>query len=140
MFEKGTRGRCTVDTIRILMIDDEVDLCRLVKSNMESMGNFNVDFTLNGKEGIELAKKIRPDLIILDIFIPRMDGFAVLKTLKEDIKTMGIPVVMLTALGDEANKIKASGLYDEDYIVKPIEAQTLITKIEEVLRRMGKLK
>jgi DNA-binding response OmpR family regulator len=123
-----------MDKKSLLMIDDEVFLCKIVKRNLESTGDFNVDFATNGKEGIRLAKKTQPDLILLDLSMPGIDGFAVLKTLKEDEKTLAIPVVMLTALDDEDNKIKAAGLYDADYVTKPIEAQALIARIEEVLK------
>jgi DNA-binding response OmpR family regulator len=129
-----------MDKKRILMIDDEVNLCKMVKKNLESMSDFNVDFAINGTDGIKLAKKIQPDLILLDLCMPGMDGFAVLKRLKEDMETIAIPVVMLTALDDEANKIKALELYNEAYLVKPIEAQALIAKIEEVLKRRVGLK
>ena len=128
-----------MDKKRILMIDDEINLCKIVKKNLESTGNFSVDFATNGKDGIRLAKK-QPDVILLDICMPGVDGFGVLKAIKEDEKTLSIPVIMLTALDDEANKIKANELYDEAYIIKPVEVQALIAKIEEVLRRTGRLK
>ena len=78
-----------------------------------------------------------PDLILLDILMPGMDGFEVLEKLKKHEDTMMIPVVMLTAKGDEASKTKATQLYDELYITKPIEATDLKIKIEEVLERTG---
>lgn len=120
---------------RILVIDDEEDFCKLVRMNLLLLGNFRVAIATNGKEGIKIAKNTRPDLILLDILMPDMDGFEVLDKLKKDENTMDIPVVMLTAKGDEASRIRAMELYDEEYITKPIEAQELKTKIEEVLRR-----
>lgn len=122
---------------RILIIDDEVDFSGLVKMNLELTGDFEVGIAANGKKGIKLAKRIKPDLILLDILMPGMDGFEVLEKLKKHEDTMMIPVVMLTAKGDEASKTKATQLYDELYITKPIEATDLKIKIEEVLERTG---
>lgn len=119
---------------RILIIDDEKDFCRLVKMNLELTGDFEVDIATNGKRGIFLAKKTKPDLILLDILMPGMDGFEILERLKKDETTMEIPVAVLTAKGNKASKIKASGLY-ELYITKPIGTNDLKTKIEEVLKK-----
>lgn len=122
---------------KILIIDDEADFCKLVKRNLELIGDFEVVIAGDGKQGFNSAKKLKPDLILLDIMMPRMDGFKVLEKLKSDMNTLAIPVIMLTAKGDEASKVKAAQLYDEEYIIKPIEAPELKTKIEEVLRRSG---
>lgn len=122
---------------RILIIDDEESFSRLVKRNLELTNDFEVDVAREGKEGIRLAKKIKPDLILLDILMPGMDGFSVLEKLKKGNDTITIPVVMLTAKGDEASKNKAAQLYDELYITKPIDAPELKAKIEKVLKRKG---
>lgn len=123
---------------KILIIDDEPDFCKLVKINLELIGDFEVFTALDGKQGLELAKKLQPDLILLDIMMPRMDGFEVLEKLKTDKVSASIPVTMLTARGDEASKDMAAQLYDEDYIVKPIESLELKNKIEEILKRNSK--
>lgn len=122
---------------KILIIDDEADFCKLVKRNLELIGDFEVAIAGDGNQGFNSAKKLKPDLILLDIMMPRMDGFKVLEKLKSDMNTIAIPVIMLTAKGDEASKVKAAQLYDEEYITKPIEALELKTKIEEILRRGG---
>jgi two-component system, OmpR family, alkaline phosphatase synthesis response regulator PhoP len=122
---------------KILIIDDETDFCKLVKRNLELIGDFEVAIAEDGKRGLASAKKLKPDLILLDIMMPHMDGFKVLEKLKTDMNTIAIPVIMLTAKGDEASKIKAAQLYDEEYITKPIDAPDLKTKIEEVLKRRG---
>lgn len=122
---------------RILIIDDEDDFCKIVKMNLESVGDFEVDIATTGKKGIVKALKEKPHLILLDIMMPGMDGFQVLEKLKKDYNTMSIPVVMLTAKEDEESKLKATQLYDEAYITKPVEASVLKTKIEEVLKRIG---
>jgi two-component system phosphate regulon response regulator PhoB len=117
----------------ILIIDDEDEFCKIVKNNLELDKAFEVAIANNGKEGIKLAKKLKPDLVLLDIIMPEMNGFQVLETLKKDLQTITIPVVMLTAKGDDYSKIKAAGLYDDRYIVKPVEAAVLKNKIMEVL-------
>ena len=120
---------------RILLIDDEQDFCSLVKKNLELIGDFQVDTVTSGKAGLNKAKEIKPDLILLDIIMPDIDGFEVLERLKKDPDTLSIPVVMLTAKGDNVSKIKSMQLYSEDYITKPVGAQYLKAKIEEVLKR-----
>jgi DNA-binding response OmpR family regulator len=90
---------------------------------------------INGRDGLKLAKKFKPNLIILDIRMPRMDGFEVLRRLKEDTGTVSIPVIMLSALDDDMSKIKSSGLYCETYITKPISVIDFQTKVEGVLSR-----
>ncbi|MFA6350600.1 MAG: response regulator [Candidatus Omnitrophota bacterium] len=119
---------------KILIIDDELDFGKLVKMNLELNGEFNVEIAENGKKGIAMAKKMMPDLILLDILMPGMNGFEVLRKLKADTVTIGIPVIMLSALEDQSVKIKAAQLYNEEYIVKPIEAPELAKKIKNVLR------
>jgi len=122
----------------ILIIDDEADFCKLVKLNLELIGDFTVTIATDGKHGLALAKTLKPHLILLDIMMPHMDGFQVLEKLKADEATMQIPVIMLTAKGDDASKVKASELYNEEYITKPIEALELRSKITEVLERTAK--
>lgn len=121
--------------IHVLFIDDEEDLLWTFKKSMEVIGNFNVDTVSDGKKGLAMAKNLRPDVILLDITMPGMDGFEVLKRLKEDDATMRIPVIMLTAREDDESKIQASQLYNEDYLVKGLEMPELKAKIEEVLKR-----
>lgn len=119
---------------KILMIDDEVDFCRMTKRNLEAAGDFIVEFATDSQKGIKLARQIKPDLILLDLRMPRIDGFGVLEALKKDFKTMSIPVVMLTALDTDDLKNKATSLYSEDYLVKPVEISELKAKIEAVLK------
>ena len=118
-----------------MIIDDEIDFCRLVEKNLEEVGSFEVEVALNGKEGFNLAKLKKPDLILLDILMPGIDGFEVLKMLKQDTGTTKIPVVMLTALEDGESQRRAAELSDEDYIMKPVESRDLTVKIEKILKR-----
>lgn len=121
----------------VLMIDDELDFCELIKENLEIRGNFEVLIAKNGKDGLALAKRIKPNVILLDIRMPDMDGFQILERLKKDKDTIAIPVIMLSALEDNESKFKAAQLFDELYITKPVKIQDLQNNIEEVLKRRG---
>lgn len=120
---------------KILIIDDEEDLTFFVKANLELVGDYEVIIATSGKEGVAIASSQNVDLILLDIMMPKMDGFEVLEKIKESRRTLAIPVIMLTAKGDIDSKLKAAGLYDEDYIVKPVQVEILKIKIEEALKR-----
>ena len=82
---------------KILIIDDEKDFCYFLKANLQLISNYQVLISTKAKKGIKAARKEKPDLILLDILMPRIDGFEVLKRLKESEKTLHIPVIMLTA-------------------------------------------
>jgi len=118
---------------KILIIDDEKDFCHFIKMNLESTKRYKVFTATDGWDGVETAIRKRPEIILLDIKMPKTDGYEVLKALKENIDTTSIPVVMLTALKDDASKIKASEIYCHDYISKPIRMETLISKIDGLL-------
>lgn len=121
----------------ILMIDDEKDFGLAVKKNFESMEEYSVLLANNGQEGIRLALRHKPDVILLDIRMPEMDGMDVLKILKSDQKTLSIPVLMLTAVRDMETQREAASLYDEGYIEKPVEMQALQSRIKQALSRAG---
>jgi len=120
---------------RILLIDDEEDFCFFVKKNLEQNAEFAVIYTTNPDRGIKLARKAHPDLILLDVLMAKTDGFKVLEMLKNNSETLSIPVIMLTALGDEETKLKASALYNENYITKPVTYEMLRLEIEKALLR-----
>ena len=120
---------------RVLMIDDEKEFCMVVKQNLEMKGDYSVEIATDGKSGIAAALHRKPDLILLDIIMPGMGGFDVLRELKNKRETTSIPVIMLTAVGSEEAKEKALGLYDEDYVVKPVLLSDLDAKIRAVLSR-----
>jgi DNA-binding response OmpR family regulator len=118
---------------KILIIDDEKDFCYFVKKNLEAISNYEIITANKGKKGIQIARKEKPDLILLDIMMPGIDGFEVLKRLKGNERTQRIPVIMFTSKDEDEAKIKASGLYCDDYIVKPVENVVLRAKIHKVL-------
>jgi len=122
---------------KVLIIDDEEDLTFFVKANLELVGDYEVVTATSGKEGIAIAVSQDIDIILLDIMMPKMDGFETLDKIKKTRETLSIPVIMLTAKGDIDSKVKAAGLYHEDYIVKPVQIEILKVKIEEALKRKG---
>lgn len=117
----------------ILIIDDEEGFCNFIKETLEMTGKYQVIIATDGVSGLKAARHHKPDLILLDIIMPVMDGFQVLKTLKEDPRTLAIPVIVLTVVSDAEAKKKAASLYDEEYIVKPVRIAELKTTLETVL-------
>jgi two-component system sensor histidine kinase/response regulator len=117
----------------ILVIDDDVSVRELLVSVLSAKQSFKVTAAKGGKEGLELAIRLHPDLIVLDINMPDLNGFEVLKRLKESEKTVSIPVVMLSALCDDDSKQKAASLYNEAYLTKPVDIKVLRSCIERIL-------
>ena len=120
----------------ILIIDDEKDFTFFVKANLELTGRYKVIMAQNGKDGLRAAQQNKPALILLDVMMPGMDGLEVLKRLKESEKTMHIPVIILTAKGDDDTKMLAATSFNEDFIVKPVELKLLASKVDSVLARI----
>ena len=120
---------------KILLIDDEKDFIYFIKKDLELSGAYIVFAATNGRDGIHMAASQRPDIIVLDVVMPSMGGFEVLKVLKENKGTTMIPVIMLTAIDTNEAKERAIGLYGEEYIVKPISISDLRAKIDNVLNR-----
>lgn len=116
----------------ILIIDDEPALCVTVKMRLERH-NYNVLTALGAKEGLEKIKEHKPDLVILDIMMPEMDGFEVCRRIKRDAEISSIPVVMLTALGLEEDTKKAFAMGAEGYLVKPVSEESLLSTIKQLL-------
>jgi CheY-like chemotaxis protein len=121
---------------RILVIDDEEDICRFSKSILERTGKFSVEYATDAAAGIKIAKVDRPDLILLDINMPQMDGGEVAQTLRDFQATSAIPIVFLTALlrKDEVPD-KAGTIGKHSFIAKPVTPQELVEKIESVLEK-----
>ncbi|SHE55325.1 MULTISPECIES: response regulator [Caloramator] len=122
---------------KILIIDDELHIVELIKYNLE-MNGYKVYYALNGTEGINIAYEKKPDLILLDIMLPEMDGFEVCKKIKRDDELSNIPIIMLTAKGEEFDKILGLELGADDYITKPFSVRELVARIKVVLRRNSK--
>ncbi|MFQ5442116.1 MAG: response regulator [Thermodesulfobacteriota bacterium] len=121
---------------KILIVDDEADILNLLEYNLKKAG-FGVISAKDGPEAIEAARHEKPALVLLDIMLPAMDGTEVLKRLKADERTGNIPVMMLTAKGEEVDRIVGFELGAEDYITKPFSPRELLLRVKAVLKRSG---
>jgi len=117
---------------KILIADDRSEVVELVKVTLEGEGYRTIDAS-DGREALEKIRKEKPDLILLDIVMPKMNGFEVLSRVKKDPKTKEIPIVMLTAQGQKVDQEKGRRLGARDYITKPFSLSHLLNKIEEIL-------
>jgi len=115
----------------ILVVDDELSIVKFLRANLETKG-YEVLAAMNGAEALQTIEMELPDLVILDIMMPKMDGFEVCRRLREWSQ---IPVIMLSARGDEKDKVKCLDLGADDYITKPFGASELIARVSAVLRR-----
>ncbi len=119
---------------RILIVEDEKDILKTLEFNLKSEG-FNITTADDGKQALEKLQNYKPELIILDVMLPYIDGFSVLRSIKSDEKTKKIPVIMLTARDSEIDKITGLDAGADDYLPKPFSIRELIARINAVLRR-----
>lgn len=118
----------------ILIIDDEADIRDILSYNLKKEG-YNVLTAENGKHGIEIAKKNIPDLILLDIMMPEMDGIEACELLKADNETKDILICFLTARSEDYSQIAGFNAGADDYVTKPVKPKLLISRIKAILRR-----
>ncbi len=119
------------EKIKILLIDDDPQLIRLVRTNLESVGH-RVRVAMEAPSALELVDREMPDLIILDIMLPGVDGYDLCQRIREFSL---VPIIMLTAKVEDADKIRGLKLGADDYLTKPFSVQELLARIEAVLRR-----
>ena len=119
---------------RVLVVDDEEDLLELVRYNLSKEG-FQVHCVATGEEAIQVARSLLPDVILLDLMLPMVDGLGVCKILKSSPQTQHIPIVMLTAKTAEADVVSGLELGADDYVTKPFSPRVLLARIRAVLRR-----
>lgn len=124
------------DGKRILVVDDEADLAELVAYNLKRSG-YEVNVANNGREALGLIDRWRPDLVVLDVMMPEVNGIEVAHRMRDDRAMAEIPVVMLTALTDEDDEIKGLEAGADDYLTKPFSIKILMARIEALLRRSG---
>ncbi len=122
---------------KILIVDDEPSICELLAFNLEKAGYHTVK-TDNGHEALELARKDKPDLMVLDVMLPGIDGMEVCRILKANQATTAIPIIMLTAQSEEIDKIIGLELGADDYMTKPFSPRELVARVKAVLRRSQK--
>ena len=119
---------------QILIVEDEADIRELLRFNLEREG-FSVREAADGNEGLKLARQHMPDLMLLDVMLPGFDGFEVCRRLGAQSETANIPVLMLTARGEEMDRVVGLSLGADDYVVKPFSVRELMLRIRAVLRR-----
>jgi two-component system alkaline phosphatase synthesis response regulator PhoP len=119
---------------RILAVDDEEDILELVRFNLAREG-YSIICTTSGEEALKIAQKEHPALIVLDLMLPGIDGLDVAKALKSEPKTRDIPIIMLTAKGEEADIVTGLELGADDYVTKPFSPRILVARVRAVLRR-----
>jgi len=120
---------------KILIVEDDRDIVELIQYNLEKE-NFKIQVATNGQKALDQARRHHPDLILLDLMLPEIDGLEVCKILKKDSKTSHIPIIMLTAKSSESDKIIGLELGADDYITKPFSPKELIARIRALFRRL----
>ncbi|MBL4699416.1 MAG: response regulator transcription factor [Phycisphaerales bacterium] len=118
----------------ILVVDDEPDLVELMVYNLQEHG-FNVISACDGAQALELAKSRLPDLVVLDVMMPKLTGIEVAKRLRSQTETSSMPIIMLTARSEEADELAGLGAGADDYITKPFSLKVLIARINALTRR-----
>ncbi len=134
-FDRRNAGRGeTMSSDRILVVEDEEDIQELMRYNLGKEG-YEVICVDDGESALKKVKSKKPNLIILDLMLPGIDGLSVCKQLRADSETRGIPVVMLTAKGEEADVVSGLEVGADDYVTKPFSPRVLLARIRAVLRR-----
>jgi two-component system alkaline phosphatase synthesis response regulator PhoP len=116
---------------RLLIIEDEKDIVRLLKYNLEKEG-YTALAAFDGEAGLDLARKEKPDLIILDLMLPKLDGMQVCRTIRQESQ---VPIIMLTAKKEEIDRIVGLELGADDYMTKPFSVRELLARVKTILRR-----
>lgn len=119
---------------RILAVDDEIDALEMLKISLEFY-NYDVITATNGQEALDIVQNSMPDLIVLDIMMPKIDGHEVCRRIKQNFNTYHIPVLMLTARGDVEDRIQGLSVGADDYLPKPFDMRELIARVDMLLRR-----
>ena len=122
---------------KILIVDDEVNIRQLVKYNLEKE-SYQIVEAEDGLQGLRLAKTEKPDLMLLDLMLPQMDGLEVCRSLKGNQATAALPIIMLTAKSEEIDKVIGLELGADDYMTKPFSPRELVARVKAVLRRSQK--
>ena len=121
---------------KIVLAEDEPQIARLIEFKLKKEG-YEVTWKENGEEALKAIKEDKPDLILLDVMMPVMDGYEVLRRLKEDENLKSIPVIMLTARAQEKDVVKGIDMGAEDYITKPFHPAELLARVKRILGRFG---
>ncbi len=126
--------RLVTTKAKILVVDDEPDLVELIETNLTAAG-FEVLQAGDGRDALEKARESQPQLILLDVMLPEMDGLEVCKLLRSDVRTRSIPIVMLTARTAEIDRVLGLELGADDYVTKPFSTRELVLRVKKLLQR-----
>jgi DNA-binding response OmpR family regulator len=121
---------------KVLLLEDEQDVAELIRYNLAKEG-YDVLVSGNGAEALRLAREHRPDVVLLDIMVPQLNGWEVCRRLKQDADLASIPVIMVSGRVDEGDKVLGFELGADDYVTKPFSPRELLARIRAVLRRRG---
>jgi len=120
---------------KILIVDDEQDIVELLSYNFEKEG-FSIVKAYDGEAAIGMVRSKKPDLMILDLMLPKMNGLDVCRAIRRNTETANLPIIMLTAKGDEIDKIIGLEIGADDYVTKPFSVKELIARVRTILRRL----
>jgi len=120
---------------KVIVIEDEADILEVIEYNLSREG-YLVCSAMDGEEALRLIKKENPDIVLLDLMLPGLNGIEVCRRLKGDSMTCQIPVIMVTAKGEESDIVLGLGMGADDYVVKPFSPKELIARVKAVLRRV----
>jgi DNA-binding response OmpR family regulator len=131
---KAAERQTGVPKPTVLVIDDEKDLLELVRYNLEKE-HFDAIVASDGKSGLDIALRHKPDLVVLDLMMPGMGGLEVCRQMRADPRTAGVPIIMLTAKAAEADRVVGLEMGADDYLTKPFSPRELVARVRAVLRR-----
>jgi len=124
----------SVKTDRIVVIEDEEDILEVIAHNLKREG-YEVVTSTSGEDGLEKIERVAPSLVILDLMLPEIDGIELCRKLKADPLTQGVPVIMVTAKGEESDVVLGLGVGADDYVTKPFSPKELVARVKALLRR-----
>ena len=124
------------DNKHIVVVEDEADLAELIAYNLEKAG-YRVQVGRDGEAGLRLIEAVPPDLIILDLMIPKISGLEVARQVRTSARTSGVPILMLTARAEEVDQVAGLRAGADDYVTKPFSMKVLLARVEALLRRTG---
>ena len=126
------------EKLKVLVVEDEPLISEMIAKSLKLEG-YQVDSAKTGEEGLQKVKEVSPDLVLLDVLLPKIDGWEVLTRMRDDSRTKSIPIIMLTALSDEKSKVQGLRGGADDYVTKPFSSLELMARVEAVLKRADRV-
>jgi DNA-binding response OmpR family regulator len=130
LMASGSRSR----GMRVLVVEDEADVAEMIRYNLGKEG-YDVRLAANGIDALRQAKEAKPDVILLDIMVPQLNGWEICRRLKQDRETVAIPVIMVTGRVEEGDKVLGFEMGADDYVIKPFSPRELLARVRAVTRR-----